>query len=158
GDALTAVKVSDPAHGSVTVNADGSFTYTPTPGYTGADSFTYKASDGTDFSNAATVSIAVSNDAPAAADDGDYAAPKNAQLVVGPPGLPANRTADHGDALTAVKVSDPPHGTVTVNADGSFTYTPTPGFVGTDSFTYKASDGTDFSNAATVLITVTPNN
>ena len=47
-----------------------------------------------------------------------------------------------GDALTAVLVSGPANGTLTLNADGSFTYTPDANFNGTDSFTYKANDGT----------------
>ncbi len=57
--------------------------------------------------------------------------------------------------LTAIKVSDPANGTLVLNADGSFTYTPDADFNGTDTFTYKANDGYDDSNVATVTITVT---
>ena len=57
-------------------------------------------------------------------------------------------------APTAVKVADPAHGTVTLNADGSFTYTPTGGFVGVDTFTYSASNSAGVSPATTVTITV----
>ena len=56
--------------------------------------------------------------------------------------------------MSAVKVSDPSHGTLTLNSDGSFTYTPTAGYHGPDSFTYKANDGFQDSNTATVTITV----
>jgi ELWxxDGT repeat protein/VCBS repeat-containing protein len=56
---LSATVVSGPAHGSLTLNADGSYTYTPTAGYVGPDSFTYQASDGIDPSNVATVSVNV---------------------------------------------------------------------------------------------------
>ena len=54
----------------------------------------------------------------------------------------ANDTDVDGDTLTAVLVTGPAHGTLTLNADGSFTYTPTANYNGTDSFTYKANDGT----------------
>lgn len=57
--------------------------------------------------------------------------------------------------LTAVRVSGPTKGTLTFNANGTFTYRPNAGFVGTDSFTYRASDGLLQSNLATVTITVT---
>ncbi len=57
GDSLTAVLVSGPAHGTLTLNADGSFTYTPDANYHGSDSFTYKANDGSLDSNVATVSL-----------------------------------------------------------------------------------------------------
>jgi len=65
-----------------------------------------------------------------------------------------NDTDADGDTLTAVLVSPPQHGDLTLKADGSFTYTPDPDFSGTDSFTYQASDGALTSNVATVTITV----
>ena len=153
GDSLTAIKVSDPMHGVVTLNADGSFTYTPTAGYSGADSFTYKANDGAANSNTATVSLTV-NAAPVAVNDA-YSVHQNAPRTVAAPGVLTNDTDAEGDPLTAVKVSDPAHGAVTLNADGSFTYTPTVGYSGADSFTYKANDGATDSNTATVSLTVT---
>ncbi|MEY4731396.1 MAG: hypothetical protein RL681_342, partial [Candidatus Parcubacteria bacterium] len=66
GDTLHAVKVTDPTNGSVTLQSDGSFTYTPAENYNGSDSFTYKANDGHSDSNIATVNITVNaiNDAP----------------------------------------------------------------------------------------------
>src|SRR5207247_10950606 len=71
GNTITAVKVTNPSHGTVTLNADGSFSYVPAAGYTGSDSFTYKANDGSLDSNVATLSITVnaSNHAPVAATD-----------------------------------------------------------------------------------------
>src|SRR5262249_14986191 len=140
GDALTAVLVSGPAHGSVALNANGSFTYTPTAGYAGADSFTYKANDGQLDSNVATVSLTVSDDAPVAVND-SYGVSKNNPLTVAAPGVLGNDTDANGDALTAVLVSGPAHGSVALNANGSFTYTPAAGYTGADSFTYKANDG-----------------
>ena len=156
GDPLTAVKVSDPVHGVVTLNADGSFTYTPTVGYSGADSFTYKANDGTADSNVAMVRFTINgvNHAPVAVNDA-YSVHQDTPRTVAPSaGVLTNDTDAEGDPLTAIKVSDPAHGTVSLNTDGSFTYTPTAGYTGADSFTYKANDGAADSNVATVTITV----
>ena len=154
---LTATKVTDPAHGTVTVNANGSFTYTPNANYNGADSFTYRTSDGTATSTAATVNLTVTavNDAPVATGD-SYTTTRDVPLTVSGPGLLANDTDVDSANLTATKVTDPAHGTVTVNANGSFTYTPNANYSGADSFTYRVSDGTAASAAATVSLTVTP--
>jgi VCBS repeat-containing protein len=153
GDALTAILVSGPAHGTLTLSANGSLTYTPASGYTGGDSFTYKANDGQLDSNVATVALTVSDTAPVAAND-SYSANKNSSLTVSAPGVLGNDTDANGDTLTAVLVSGPAHGTVTLNANGSFTYTPKSGYTGADSFTYKANDGQLDSNVATVALTV----
>src|SRR6185295_6489127 len=119
---LNAILVSGPAHGSLTLNADGSFTYTPNADYNGPDSFTYKASDGQADSNVATVSINVTpvNDAPVAVADSFSTNEDNA--VTG--NVLANDTDVDGNALNAILVSGPAHGSLTLNADGSFTYTP----------------------------------
>jgi uncharacterized delta-60 repeat protein/fimbrial isopeptide formation D2 family protein len=93
---------------------------------------------------------------PTAVDDGPYPISEDSPLTVDAPGVLANDTDLEGDHLTAIKVSDPAHGSVTVNADGSFTYTPAADYNGTDSFTYKANDGTADSNAAIVIITIQP--
>ncbi|CAA9275684.1 MAG: RTX toxins and related Ca2+-binding proteins [uncultured Acidimicrobiales bacterium] len=156
GNPLTASRVTNPAHGTVTVNADGSFTYTPSVNYNGPDSFTYKANDGTADSNVATVTITVAgvNDAPVATGD-SVTTPEDSPLSVAAPGVLANDTDADGSPLAATKVSDPTHGSVTVNSNGSFVYTPAAGYSGSDSFTYKANDGTADSNVATVEINVT---
>src|SRR5690606_41230992 len=70
------------------------------------------------------------------------------------PGVLANDTDPNGDPLTAQLVDGPANGTLVLNPDGSFTYTPDTGFSGTDSFTYQASDGSALSNVATVTIDV----
>ena len=62
-------------------------------------------------------------------------------LVIAAPGVLANDSDVEGDALTAVLVSGPANGTLALNADGSFTYTPAANYNGADSFTYKANDG-----------------
>jgi VCBS repeat-containing protein len=155
-DTLSAVAVSGPAHGTLTLNEDGSFTYTPAANYNGPDSFTYRASDGTATSNPATVTITVDavNDAPAAADDA-YSTAEDTPLKVAAPGVLGNDSDPDGTAPTAVLVSGPGHGSLTQNANGSFAYIPAANYNGPDSFTYKASDGSLSSSAATVTITVT---
>jgi VCBS repeat-containing protein len=313
-DAMTATKTADPTHGSVTLNANGSFTYTPDTGFTGTDTFEYTASDASTTSNEATVTITVSagggtttttvnpvddayvrsgnptqnngsattlrvyttnqesylkfvvpalgggvnqaklrlfvtqastvggtlfpvdddswsestiiwNNKPAAgspslgslgsvtlnqwverditsaitgagtysfvlktgnstaawyssseganppqlvitsggppppntpptAADNSYTTPQNTALVVSAPGVLGNDDDADNDPLTAIKTSDPASGTLNLNANGSFTYTPVTGFTGQVSFTYRASDGTDESSDATVTINV----
>jgi len=154
GDTLTVTLVDTPTHGTATLNADGSFVYTPTAGFTGEDAFTYRAYDGVGYSAPATVSITITNRAPVAVDDA-YQTYRNQPLNVAAPGVLANDSDADGDALTAALVSAPTHGTATLNADGSFVYTPTVGFTGEDAFTYCADDGLVSSNVATVTLTVT---
>jgi hypothetical protein len=95
----------------------------------------------------------VPNIAPAAADDA-YATAQGATLTVAAPGVLANDSDDDGDALTAVLDTGPSNGSLILNSDGSFTYTPTVGFMGTDIFTYYANDGLQDSNVATVTVMV----
>ncbi len=153
-DPLTAILVSDPSHGSVSLSSDGSFTYTPAAGYVGTDSFTYKANDGQADSNTATVALTVSNSAPWAMMD-SYGVVHDRQLTVAAPGVLSGDFDTDNDPLTAILVSGPSHGGVTLNGDGSFTYTPAAGYVGSDSFTYKVNDGVADSMDATVWINVT---
>jgi uncharacterized protein len=155
GDPLTAVLVSGPTKGTLVLNSDGSFTYTPNANYNGSDSFTYTAHDGSADSNEATVSITVNavNDAPVAVDD-SYSMNEDTALTVAAPGVLANDTDVDSASLTAVLVAGPSHGTLTLNADGSFGYTPSANYNGSDSFTYKANDGKAASNMAIVSITV----
>jgi VCBS repeat-containing protein len=153
GDALTAIEVGGPSHGTLALNSNGSFIYTPIHGYSGPDSFTYKANDGTADSNVATVAIAVT-DTPPVASDHRYSVASGAVLDVSAPGVLGNDTDANGDALSAIEVAGPSHGTLALNADGSFSYTPAQGYGGPDSFAYKANDGTADSNVATVAITV----
>ena len=91
--------------------------------------------------------------APAARGDA-FGLDEDGCLAVPAPGLLANDADPDGDSLTALLVDGVSHGTLTLNADGSFTYTPAPGFSGTDAFTYKASDGLAESGAVTVAVTV----
>src|SRR6185295_474783 len=142
GDAIRAILVSAAAHGTVALNIDGSFSYVPAAGFSGSDSFSYKANDGAADSNVAVVTIAVAevNGAPGALND-SYSTNEDTALTIGAPGVLANDTDADSSALRAVLVSGPAHGTLVLN--------------GEDSFTYRASDGTASSDVATVTITVT---
>jgi VCBS repeat-containing protein len=155
GNPLTYRRVTGPAHGTLTLNANGTFAYRPAADYNGPDSFTFKATDGVLVSNVATVTITVRpvNDAPDASND-RYTTDAGDELVVPAAGVLANDTDVDGDALTAVLAGGPAHGRVTLNADGSFRYMPAAGFAGADSFTYRANDGTASGNLATVVIRV----
>jgi VCBS repeat-containing protein len=152
---LTAAVVAGPSHGTLSLNTDGSFGYTPAANFNGADSFTYKVSDGALDSAPATVRITVTavNDAPVAGDDG-YTTAEDTPLSQAAPGVLAN-DADVDSPLKAVLVAGPSHGTLSLNADGSFTYAPAADFFGADAFTYRASDGSLDSATATVRIMVT---
>jgi VCBS repeat-containing protein len=92
---------------------------------------------------------------PIANNDGVYGVANGRSLTVSSDmGVLANDfDADH-DTLSAIKLSDPAHGTVTLNADGAFTYTPTAGYTGTDSFICKVNDGSTDSATATVGLNV----
>jgi len=93
------------------------------------------------------------NRAPVAVDDA-YSTDEDTVLNAAAPGVLGNDTDPDGDALSAVLDSGPAHGTVGLNADGSFVYTPAPDYNGPDSFTYKTRDGSQDSGTATVAITV----
>ncbi|WP_264060738.1 Ig-like domain-containing protein [Mycolicibacterium psychrotolerans] len=155
GDTLSIDSHTDPAHGTLTLNQDGTFTYSPDADYNGADSFTYTASDGIARSNPATVTITIAsvNDAPVAVDDA-FITTEGTPLSIPHPGVLANDTDVEGNPLTVDFNTQPAHGHVSLAIGGGFYYTPNPGFTGTDSFTYTATDGTDISNPATVAITV----
>jgi len=155
GATLTALRVSGPVHGTLTLNANGSFIYTPMENYVGSDSFTYMANDGTANSNVATVIVLVQSQPPVAVND-TYRTNSNTVLSQAAPGVQSNDADPQGLSLTTQLLSDPAHGTLILNANGSFVYTPTVNYVGSDSFTYLANNGTSSSNTATVTISVMP--
>jgi VCBS repeat-containing protein len=155
GNSLTVTTVSDPANGSTLMNPDGTVTYTPDTNFDGADSFTYTASDGQGGTDTATVTVTVTpvNDAPVANDD-SYDATEDTARIIAAPGVLGNDTDVDGDALTATVLTAPAHGTLTLDANGSFTYTPATDYTGSDSFTYTASDGQGGSDSARVSLTI----
>ena len=162
GDPLTAQLVGNVAHGTLVLNADGSFNYTPNGNYHGVDSFTYQITDSFATSAVATVSLTISsvNDQPlgVAGENDNYTTPEDQSLGVAALGVLANDSDPDGDALTAVLVSGVSHGTLALLADGSFSYAPAANYFGPDSFTYVANDGLTNSAPVVVALTVTPVN
>lgn len=150
---LTAVLTTGPANGTLTLNADGSFTYTPNANFSGSDSFTYQASDGTAMSAPVTVtlSIAAVNDPPVAVDDSTST---SAGVPVTINVLSNDSDAD-GDPLSLTLFSQGSQGTVSCTTTGSCTYTPNATATGSDSFTYKVSDGNGGQDDGVVFITIT---
>ena len=152
-DPITAIKVTEPSNGSVTLNSDGSFTYTPSADFNGSDSFTYKANDGKLDSNIATVTISVNpvNDDPIAVDDSATTNQDTPVVIT----VRDNDSDVEGDTLTVTDVSTPANGTAMIsNAGTTVTYTPDSFYFGPDSFTYTISDGQGGTDTATVNITV----
>src|SRR5439155_1724650 len=154
---LSAVLVSGPSHGTLSLNSNGSFSYTPSANYNGSDSFVYKVNDGTADSNLATVSLTITavNDAPVATAESYTTAEDTALTVNAASGLLTDATDIDGDPLTAVLDRRPSVDALTLNSDGPFSYTPAVNYNGGDSFTYKVNDGTADSNLATVGLTIT---
>src|SRR5207247_2053911 len=157
GNALSAALVSSPTHETLSLSSNGSFTYTPDASFVGQDVFTYRASDGQANSNTATVTINVStnNRSPVANNDA-YSVNEDATLTVAAPGVLGNDTDPDGDALTATLVTSTTNGSLTLNANGSFTYVPASNFIGSDGFTYRARDPGGLTSNATVALQVTP--
>jgi VCBS repeat-containing protein len=152
GQAMTVILESPPTNGTLDLGSDGTFTYMPNVAFSGVDTFTYRATDGTLTSELATVTINVNHAAPIATPD-NYTTDESAPLIVTAAlGLLANDVDTQDHALAASVATLPQHGSLSLNADGSFIYTPTPGYDGTDSFTYVASDGVRSSNPVTVSI------
>ena len=154
-DPLDAQLVANAVNGTVALNDDGSFLYTPNLGFEGVDTFTYRAFDGLAASVAAVVTIYVTDDnlAPFAAAD-SYTMSAAAPLRVEEPGVLANDFDLNGTPLTAQLQHNVDHGTLWLNIDGSFEYVPDAGFLGVDTFTYRAFDNELFSTAVTVTIYV----
>ena len=162
-DTLNAVLVTGPTHGSLVLNANGTFQYIHDGSETTTDSFTYKANDGTADGNVVTVTINVTpmNDALVSVGDKIKVAEGGTATVLditGATSVLANDSDAELDVLSAVLVSGPTNGTLTLNANGTFSYTHNGSETTGDSFTYRANDGTANGNVVTVVIEVTPVN
>jgi hypothetical protein len=150
GDPLTIVSANAP-NGTVTINPDGTVTYTPNPNFNGTDTITYQVSDGMGGFDTATITVTVNpvNDPPVAGDD-VASVDEDSQVTI--PVLVNDPDAD-GDPLSVTEASAN-NGTVTINPDGTVTYVPNPDFFGSDTITYTISDGNGGTSTATVAVTV----
>lgn len=163
---LSAALVTNPSKGTIQFTADGSFIYTPFPNANGQDQFTYKVIDESaresDPVGTVTIDITPVNDAPTAVNDGGATYTTNEDVTLNVPArgvLINDLDVDTPNAsLVAVIESGPSNAqSFMLNSDGSFSYTPSPNFNGTDTFTYRVSDGSLTStNFATVTIVVNP--
>ncbi|EAQ10992.1 FecR family protein [Maritimibacter alkaliphilus HTCC2654] len=154
GDEVFISAYSQGAHGSVAPDLEGGLTYTPDPDYNGNDTFTYTVSDGNGNTDTAEVTVTVDavNDAPKAQDsvlevDVDTA---TAGAVVA--------TDTEGDTLTYTLAEAPDHGTVELDGEGGYIYTPDEGYTGFDQFVMQVSDGNGGSDLATVTLEVAQEN
>ncbi|HLA95441.1 MAG TPA: FG-GAP-like repeat-containing protein [Pyrinomonadaceae bacterium] len=148
-DPLTATLVSSTTHGTVVLNSNGSFTYTPNTGYSGSDSFTYRAGDGSFTSNIATVSLAVRtiNAADDAVNVFENSGPNTLHVL-------ANDFDLIGTPLIT-SITQTTKGTIAITNGGTdVTYTPNPNYFGADSFQYTITGGNGLTDTATVSISV----
>lgn len=142
---VTTTPVQAPANGTVVLNANGTYTYTPTNGFTGNDRFVYRVCDSGNpaICDEATVTISVrptnpsGNNPPVAI--GDKFATTQEQPVSGNVIL-NDKDPDAGQTITASVIQQPTNGILTFNPNGTFTYTPTTGFTGDDFFLYRVCD------------------
>jgi len=159
GDQLTAVLVSSPSHAdSFSLGSDGNFRYIHDGSETTSDSFTYVANDGLDQSTVVVVTLSINpvSDAPVGVAD-SYSVATSSTIDTFSDGLDSvldNDSDIEGDELTAVLVSSPSHAaSFSLGSDGHFTYTHDGSESSSDTFRYKANDGTSDSNVVTVTIT-----
>lgn len=153
-DGTVATLLTNPATGSLTFNGDGSFSFTPPADYFGSTSFTYQATEGSLYSDAITVTLNVTDvpEPPPVAVDDYFQLDEDSSLSAGVLGN------DQGQSITAAVTSGPASGTVTMNPDGTFTYTPNANYNGYDSFWYVVTDTANQTDDGQVNFTVAPVN
>ncbi|MBE1299966.1 MAG: tandem-95 repeat protein [Alteromonadaceae bacterium] len=160
-DITVSVAIStEPENGSVSLAEDGSFSYTPTDGFAGTDTFTYQLTKTPGGADTATVTITVNNvnTAPTATED-NYSLDEDTVLTItAADGVLSNDDDLDGDTLLASLAEEPSSGSLQLSEDGSFTYTPNADFFGSDTFTYQVSDGGPETSQAQVILTISPVN
>ncbi|MDX6206484.1 MAG: hypothetical protein QOF39_2541 [Frankiales bacterium] len=147
GTSITVTASTSPGHGTVTVGPDGSYTYSPVPGYTGPDSFSYTITDNAGRTATTTVSLTVT----------PLAKPDSARTPEGVPVTLPSVDNDRGTGLRITLVGQPPAGTGTTRiVNGQIVYTPPPGYVGTTTFSYTVTDAAGQTTTAVDTVTVFP--
>lgn len=145
---INTTPTSAPSHGSLLINPDGTFTYTPDAGFTGNDSFQYEVCDDQGACTVVTAVVTVFNEPPVAVDDqftliGDQISGR----------VTDNDSEPNNDPMTASLIVRPQHGTITWQPDGTFTYMPGPSYTGNDSFVYVLCDDSGACSTAMVQLT-----
>ena len=157
GDTFDVTEFTQPSNGSVVLNADNTFTYTPNNNFTGIDVFTYTICDnGTPTAcDETTVTITVNG---VNADDDEDVTDINTPVII----TVLNNDEDpNGNTFAITQITDQPNnGTVTINPNGTITYTPNEDFTGTDVFDYQICDNGNpvACDIATVTVTINPDN
>ncbi|MCA0940874.1 tandem-95 repeat protein [Salipiger pacificus] len=161
GDDLTVTGVGDASNGTVTLNADGTVTYTPNEGHSGADSFTYTIDDGHGGTDTGTVTVKTG--IPTDPTGGENTPPDAVNDLYHTTGTstatfdPTENDSDaDGDTLTVTSLGTPTNGTATLNEDGTVSYTAEEGFTGYDAFSYEIDDGNGGTDTAYVTVEVMP--
>ncbi|HEX8113424.1 MAG TPA: Ig-like domain-containing protein, partial [Kofleriaceae bacterium] len=154
GDVLTATITTPPAAGTASISA-GVITYHPAANYNGTDAIGYTVNDGHGNTASATVHVAINpvEDPPSAQHDFLTVAEDGSGTI----DVTANDTDPDGDALTVVSFTQPSHGASSFTGNVA-TYTPTPGYTGSDELEYTISDGHGGTSTASVFVTVTATN
>jgi len=156
GAGLTVLSHTNPSDGTLTLNGDGSFTYAPDSGFHGTDSFTYDVQDQYSRDSAGSATVTINVDLPAApvANNDTFTTPVNTTLTeTAAGGVLAN---DTGTGITVTSNTTPTHGSLALNSNGSFTYTPVANSSGTATFGYTIDDAFSRTSSADVTIAVTP--
>ena len=149
GDALRLVAVTRAAHGAAAINSDGTLTYTPGSGSHRADTFMYVVTDDKGGQTGARVSVTPSMNRPPVAAPDTAMTPRNTSVTVD---VLANDTDPDGDEVTLVSASQPKHGSVDINSNGTLTYKPNPNSEGVDAFVYTVTDGNGAQAVGTVNV------
>ncbi|WP_118972316.1 Ig-like domain-containing protein [Taibaiella koreensis] len=144
-----------PVNGTLVLNADGTFTYTPNANYNGADSFQYRVCDADGDCDTAMVVLSITpvNDVPVAVND-TLSTNEDTPLTGN---VSTNDTCGDGNCSYALNTA-PVNGTLVLNADGTFTYTPNADYNGADSFQYRVCDVDGDCDTATVVLNIAPVN
>ncbi|MEZ9997391.1 tandem-95 repeat protein, partial [Vibrio lentus] len=147
GDSLSFVKATDPSNGTVVIDENGDWTYTPNENYNGDDSFTVVVDDGQGGTDTITVNVTVGS-----VDDANNDVITTDEDTAGSINVLDNDT--FGENASVTGVTQGTNGTVTFNADGTVTYTPNEDYHGSDSFTYTVTTAAGNVETATVNVTV----
>ncbi|MDU8913012.1 Hint domain-containing protein [Aestuariicoccus sp. MJ-SS9] len=154
GDPVTVASIGDPANGTAVLNADGTVSYTPNFDYIGEDTISYVASDGNGGTDEGQIIVTVVNtdpDEPPVAVDDTLTTELDTSITLNPTD---NDIDPEGQPLFVSEIGTPANGTAVLNGDGTVTYTPNPGFLGDDSFTYEVVDTEGLADFGTVYVTV----